>query len=484
MVSVVIPARNAAATLSETLESLQAQDFGDWEAVIVDDGSVDETGRIAREQMAGEPRFRVIAGEGRGAAAARNRGIEAARGRWLHFLDADDWVAPTFMRRMVGALSEAEDAIAAQCAYRRVMPDGALAPVRIRHDVSVDPLACFARTCAAAIHAVLVDRRVVVDLGGFDTGLKTCEDWDLWQRVARLDGQWITVDEPLAFYRTGSGSLSRNAVQMMRDCEVVVDRGFGSGPQAPAGWPENRRADPADGTAAEAKAYFALWNVACSIGAAEGGLSADDHLSELPHQPHHAHGLAMTLLDGLMVGAGAPPERLADLWGSYGGRLCGLFQQLGRLWNDADAALATQLALERALLDYSPLITTQRLGRTLGTPVHLSTLAMPPLEHAEVVCLNLFDRGENLDRLTLGVLGQPDRPMLAQHLIRRLGVPRVLHARARTIQAVSIAARASPALLRTLVSEPKAASSPAAFKAAVVKAVGPVLVGRAGPCKS
>jgi peptidoglycan/xylan/chitin deacetylase (PgdA/CDA1 family)/2-polyprenyl-3-methyl-5-hydroxy-6-metoxy-1,4-benzoquinol methylase len=481
-VSVVIPARNASATLGETLASLQAQEFADWEAVIVDDGSVDQTVRVAREHVAREPRFRLIEGDGRGAAAARNRGIAVARGHWLHFLDADDWVAPSFMGRMVAALNRAEGAVAAQCAYHRVMPDGALTPASIRYEVSVDPFACFARTCAAAIHAVLVDRRLVTDLKGFDTGLQTCEDWDLWQRVARGGGRWITVDEPLAFYRTSSGSLTRNAVQMMRDCEVVVDRAFGADPPASEAASDCRRPDPADGTAAEAKAYFALWIVSCAIGACEDALSVDDHLSELPHRPEHINALAMTIFDGLMVGARVPPDRLADLWGRFGDRLCALINHLGVLWNEASAAFAVQLALEGLLLEYSPLRTTQQLGRTLGAPLDLSALAVPPLlADIEAVHLRVFDPGGNVGRLTLGVLGQPDQPMLARHLIRRISLPRTLRAQARGRAALSIGARASASLLRTLVAEPRAVRSRAGLRAAMVKAARRALVARAGP---
>ena len=80
------------------------------------------------------------------------------------------------------------------------------------------------------IHALLVDRKTIVELGGFDVSLRTCEDWDLWQRVARRGKRWVMVDEPLAFYRTSPNSLTRNSTQMLADAEIVIARGFSADP--------------------------------------------------------------------------------------------------------------------------------------------------------------------------------------------------------------------------------------------------------------
>ncbi len=202
--SFVIPARNAAPTLAQTLDSLLAQGDGDWEALIVDDGSSDETPQLIAAHAQRDARFIALRGSGTpGASAARNVGLHQARGQRIVFLDSDDWIEPGFLERMNAALDAAPDAGAAYCDYRRVMPDGERSPAYSEPDVARAPFDTFARTCAVAIHAVLIEREWLLRAGGFDTTLATCEDWDLWQRVARLGSRWVHVAEPLALYRTG-----------------------------------------------------------------------------------------------------------------------------------------------------------------------------------------------------------------------------------------------------------------------------------------
>src|ERR687891_679287 len=98
-VSVIIPAYDAAETIAETLESVLAQTSRNWEAVVVDDGSHDDTARIVENFTRREKRIRLIRQPNGGEAAARNSGIAAAKHDWLLFLDADDWIAPGYLER-------------------------------------------------------------------------------------------------------------------------------------------------------------------------------------------------------------------------------------------------------------------------------------------------------------------------------------------------------------------------------------------------
>lgn len=91
-VSVVIPAHNAAATIAETLQSLQSQSFTGWEAIVVDDGSRDTTSEIVSRFAQEDSRIRIVSQPNQGVSAARNTGIEHAGADWLLFLDADDWI--------------------------------------------------------------------------------------------------------------------------------------------------------------------------------------------------------------------------------------------------------------------------------------------------------------------------------------------------------------------------------------------------------
>jgi hypothetical protein len=114
------------------------------------------------------------------------------------FLDSDDWIEDRFLEFMNAALDAAPDAVAAYCGDRRVMPDGARTPMRSDPRIAQAPLEVFARSCPAAIHAILIERQILVRIGGFDTSLRTCEDWDLWQRAARMGGRRVHVDRTLS----------------------------------------------------------------------------------------------------------------------------------------------------------------------------------------------------------------------------------------------------------------------------------------------
>ncbi|MBQ3403303.1 MAG: glycosyltransferase family 2 protein [Synergistaceae bacterium] len=110
LVSVIIPAYNAASRIRYTLESIAAQDYGDIEIILVDDASKDETGKIAREVLDASGRsYRIITHSlNRGECASRNTGIDAANGRYVCFIDADDLVRGNFVSRLHDAVSAGE----------------------------------------------------------------------------------------------------------------------------------------------------------------------------------------------------------------------------------------------------------------------------------------------------------------------------------------------------------------------------------------
>ncbi|WP_250888963.1 trifunctional glycosyltransferase/class I SAM-dependent methyltransferase/polysaccharide deacetylase [Mesorhizobium sp. dw_380] len=369
-VSIVVPARNAELTLAQALDCLVGQDIADWEAIIVDDGSDDGTAAIIASYVGRDARFRTVSSSAHGAAGARNRGVSLARGRWLMFLDADDWVDASFLAKMLAALETAPDSVAAYCGSRRVMPDGELTPSSIAPEVAIQPFDTFARRCAIRTHALLIDRATIVELGAFDVTLRTCEDWDLWQRVARLGKNWVMVDEPLAFYRASPNSLTRNSTQMLADAEIVIARGFSADPRVkrPASAHANG-ANSADGRAAsEALAWFALWNAASDCGS--GGGPIHPHiLRALPARYEWAPDIAKVVFDGLMVGSLSVPQQLAARWDRFCGPLTELIVELGKIWSDPVAARRVQYHLEQMLLDFDNLAAPRRLARTLGIRV-------------------------------------------------------------------------------------------------------------------
>ena len=122
-ISVIVPVYNVADHVGACIASLRAQSLQDFEALVIDDGSADGSGLRAVEAISGDPRFRVIRQENRGLSAARNTGLDAARGAFIAFLDSDDRFAPDFLARMHDALVEdGGDWVA--CAIALCFPDG------------------------------------------------------------------------------------------------------------------------------------------------------------------------------------------------------------------------------------------------------------------------------------------------------------------------------------------------------------------------
>jgi len=222
-ISIVIPAHNAAETLSKTLNSLVIQTYPNWEAIIVDDGSIDETKAIAAQLAQQDSRIRVISQENQGVSGARNTGIQAAQSDWLLFLDADDTIAPVLLERFVAKVTADPNLDFVYCGWVYTTPDGEWLPGQYWLPPE-DLFSVSAHYCPFAIHACLVRRSLVQAVGGFDLGLKTCEDWDLWQRIFRSTAQCALVPEPLALYHIQPNSLSRNALQLFLDGRQVIQR--------------------------------------------------------------------------------------------------------------------------------------------------------------------------------------------------------------------------------------------------------------------
>ena len=167
--SVVIGALNAAATLPATIAAVHEQTFTDWEAIVVDDGSADDTPGIVRRYAGADPRIRLLHASSRGVSAARNDGIAAAAGAWLLFLDADDTIFPDALDAWHRAI-EAEADVDAWCGgWVRVAPGGDV----VTHEqwpITPDMFPVLARLSAFPIHSCVVRRSIVFRSGGFDVG--------------------------------------------------------------------------------------------------------------------------------------------------------------------------------------------------------------------------------------------------------------------------------------------------------------------------
>ncbi len=354
LISVIVPAYNRQETLGRTLESLSAQTFGDWEAIVVDDGSGDDTAAVAEEYASRDGRIVVHRQANGGVSRARNSGIARARAQWLFFLDADDWIAPTAFERLSAAADDADARIdAVYGGYVRVDGAGRESPERIPTlDADLFPL--FARTCAIAIHTCLVRTEIVRRCGGFDESLITCEDWDLWQRIARVGARFAAIPDYIAFYRMRADSASGSGRRMLQDGLSVIDRGHGRDPRlVEAGLedvPETAGRTFSRVARDTARIYFACYAAGLEIA---GGHDARPMLAALGEHVSgdvDPHGVAETLFFSIPVGRATSPGE----WGSFPAavhRQCRQFiDELGRLLGNHWLAFGAHNVLERLLL--------------------------------------------------------------------------------------------------------------------------------------
>lgn len=216
--SIVVPARNAARFIGDTLASLAAQHTADFEAVVIDDGSTDGTADIVRGVAAGNSRFRLVAGAAKGVSVARNAGLEAARGEIVLFLDADDLLAPDALDRFAEALAAAPEAVAALGGVARIAEDGRSLPGRDNRELAAGPdqLALLLRKNFIVNGGALAIRRsAALEAGGYDPDLAYGEDWEFWCRLLEL-GPLVLVSGPAALaYRqisTGANYRARGSI--------------------------------------------------------------------------------------------------------------------------------------------------------------------------------------------------------------------------------------------------------------------------------
>jgi len=313
-VSVVVPAYNAAATLPSTLQSLRRQSLRDFEAIVVDDGSTDDTSAVARKFAAADPRFRAIAKSNGGVSSAYNRGLRAATSDWLLFLDADDLLRPRALEHLLASARALPGAGVAVGGAVRLDSRGRVwrSP---RFDLS-EPFARLAYECAIpAIHSALVRRDLALEIGGFDESLRTSEDWDFWQRIARTGAAFAQIDDEVALYRSQPGSLSKNIGQLVGDTFKVIDRGGQADPRVP-----NPASAYANGAPAELQGRFRLnfllWSAARQLAAGGDGAELFDLLQDrldldLDLDPEEVGEM---LAEGMADYLALQPDELGDRW--------------------------------------------------------------------------------------------------------------------------------------------------------------------------
>lgn len=238
-ISVVVPAFNAAGTLAESLDSVLRQTVQDLEVLVVDDGSGDDTPLVARSYAEKDPRVRCFTRRNEGVSAARNFGARAARGRFLFFLDADDLLPENGLEERIRAIGERPRGVVLT-QVRRFRMEG---ETRVYLDMS-DPPPYWKKERYLEELLTLDVRRMTLfkpflrksdflASGGYDVSLRTCEDWELWCRIARRH-EIVNIRQPLYLYRKHPGSVTVRCEPMksLSDHMAAIDRVAANGPVA------------------------------------------------------------------------------------------------------------------------------------------------------------------------------------------------------------------------------------------------------------
>lgn len=322
-VTFIIAARNAAATIGETLDSVIRQTRPDWQAIVVDDGSADDTVKIA-ESRAARGRIQILRQAAAGVAAARNRGAGAAATPWLVFLDSDDLIREDYLTAMLALPAAADDEgpEAVYCSGQRMTPDGRLGSVE--RPPASEHLKRLRNGNVFYTHGVMISRQIFEALGGFDPRLATCEDWDLWIRLFRSGAKVLEVDRALTIYRIRPGSLSRNPPMLLACAKEVIGRAYGDLEQvSPFGGGPRRAALEAEMQVSIF--YLAMWALGVSIGA---------------RQTHES------LLDDVAIPVRVEFEPVCDcLVQGIAAGACGLTSDWPQLWPRSRDDIADRFAL-------------------------------------------------------------------------------------------------------------------------------------------
>lgn len=214
-VSVIMPCHNAAVHLPASVGSVQAQTHTDWELVIVDDGSTDDSWQVLQKLAHADSRIKLFQQANAGAAAARNHALREAHGAYTAFLDSDDTWHPEFLEAMMAALAADPDAGIAYCGWQNIgLGKGRDDPFIPPEYENSDKVESLLGGCRWPIHGALVRAHIIKDAGCFDENLSSCMDYDLWLRLGTLH-PLVRVPRVLAYYHHHGGEqITRNRARI------------------------------------------------------------------------------------------------------------------------------------------------------------------------------------------------------------------------------------------------------------------------------
>ena len=224
-VSVIIPTYNRADMIGDALGSLIHQTSGDWEAIVVDDGSTDDTEAMVSRFADG--RIRYVYQANKGLPGARNTGIRNATGEYIAFLDSDDLFLPDKLELQSQALDQSPDVGLVASGYAEVdVHLNVLREVRNWHGHPQLGLTDWLQSNPFIVNAVLVRKTWLEKAGLFDETMSYVEDWDVWLRLAQCGCRMMWLEAVVCLYRLHGTNMMRQAELMKKGMLRMFDKFF------------------------------------------------------------------------------------------------------------------------------------------------------------------------------------------------------------------------------------------------------------------
>lgn len=223
VITMIIPAYGVGAMIAEALDSVLAQDYSHWQAIIIDDGDAAVAGHVA--PYLADSRFRLLQTDNGGPSTARNRGMREATTPFIGLVDGDDILELDFLSTMLEAIEASENIGFVTCDARFFGADrvgelfSSYCPQRL--PASLEQVL---RRNFNVFSQTVMRRQAIEAIGGFDTSLISSEDFDAWIRLLEAGWELGYVPRPLVRYRRHAGQASRNKIGMLRTALLATSR--------------------------------------------------------------------------------------------------------------------------------------------------------------------------------------------------------------------------------------------------------------------
>lgn len=224
LLTIVIPCYNQAIYLTDCIESILMQSYENWEALIINDGSTDDTTIVSKEFCQKDSRIKLFEKNNGGLSSARNHGIQQAKGDWILFLDADDFLIKHHFEEINQIIASTNEIDLIQTGYHHMNENGKIILHTVMPFHSRNLLPNILSQNVGPVHTLILRSSIIKHVQTFDESLNSCEDWDLWIRIGKFGIKKHSINKALVGYRQASNSMSRNAERMYLALKEVAYR--------------------------------------------------------------------------------------------------------------------------------------------------------------------------------------------------------------------------------------------------------------------